>query len=118
EPVLGESLAMIGYSWIAEVSRAQILVGQFSQTVPYWYHAVGIIGMKPVGGSSGVGPLCRFAAEYCRFLPMERSSQYSERDTAGSRGLRFLQHHFECPGVDNYRANTARRDCGFDGQDS
>ena len=54
EPVLGESLAMIGYTWLAEVSRAQGLIAAFSQTVPRWFHAVGIIGTKPVG--SGVGP--------------------------------------------------------------
>jgi RHS repeat-associated protein len=53
EPVLGESLAMIGYTWLAEVSRAQGLIGAFSQTVPYWVHAVGIIGTKGVGSSVG-----------------------------------------------------------------
>ena len=54
EPVLGESLAMIGYTWLAEVSRGETLIGQFAQVMPNWYHGVGIIGMKTVG--SGVGP--------------------------------------------------------------
>ena len=53
EPVLGESLAMIGYTWLAESSSAQNLIAAFSQTVPIWIHAVGIIGTKPVGSSVG-----------------------------------------------------------------
>jgi YD repeat-containing protein len=47
EPVLGESLAMLGYAWLAQVSRTQQLAGQLGNTFVLYQHAVGIVGMSP-----------------------------------------------------------------------
>ena len=55
EPVLGESLAMLSYTWLAEHAQAKHVIGQVSGTTLISHHAVGIVGMKPVGTSS-VGP--------------------------------------------------------------
>jgi RHS repeat-associated protein len=53
EPVLGESLAMIGYTWLAEVAQFQLLMDRVAGTTTVYQHAVGVVGMKAVGGSSG-----------------------------------------------------------------
>ncbi|MBF0562948.1 MAG: RHS repeat protein, partial [Alphaproteobacteria bacterium] len=54
EPVLGESLTMIGFTWLGELARVQALTDQTGQTSTIFHHAVGIVGMKAVG--SGTGP--------------------------------------------------------------
>lgn len=53
EPVLGESLAMIGDTWIAQCSREMDVVTELTGATTTWLHAVGIIGMKPVGNLVG-----------------------------------------------------------------
>lgn len=53
EAVLGESLAMIGSTWLAEATRGQLVIGALSGTLVRYVHAVGIVGMKSVGGSTG-----------------------------------------------------------------
>jgi YD repeat-containing protein len=53
ESVLGESLAMLGYTWLAENARVQQLTDQFDQTSTVYQHAVGIVGEKPVAGAQG-----------------------------------------------------------------
>jgi hypothetical protein len=53
ESVLGESLAMIGYTWLAECAQQQQLVDQLIGTNTVYQHAVGVVGTKVVGSSSG-----------------------------------------------------------------
>ncbi|HEY9218011.1 MAG TPA: DUF6531 domain-containing protein, partial [Phenylobacterium sp.] len=57
EPVLGESLAMLGYTWLAEVSRAQHLCGRLGNTAIPYHHGVGIVGMAaPLPPANVTGP--------------------------------------------------------------
>lgn len=53
EPVWGESLAMIGYTWLAELSQQEQLADQLAGTNTVYQHAVGVVGTKAVGASSG-----------------------------------------------------------------
>jgi len=53
EAVLGESLAMIGSTWLAEYTRHQFVSGQLGGALTTYFHAVGISGMKPVASSLG-----------------------------------------------------------------
>jgi hypothetical protein len=53
EAVLGESLSMIGATWLAEFTLEQQVTGELTNTAVTYIHAVGIIGMKPVGSSVG-----------------------------------------------------------------
>jgi RHS repeat-associated protein len=53
ESVLGEGLAMIGYTWLAEFTHVQQRVAEITGVLTTYPHAVGIIGMKPVGTSQG-----------------------------------------------------------------
>ncbi|MDA8248906.1 MAG: DUF6531 domain-containing protein [Rhodospirillales bacterium] len=53
EAVLGEGLAMIGYTWLAEVTRVEQRVTELAGVTTTWLHAVGIVGMKKIGISQG-----------------------------------------------------------------
>jgi len=53
ESVLGESLSMIGSTWLAEYTLAQQVIGELSGTTVTYLHAVGVIGMRAVGSSQG-----------------------------------------------------------------
>jgi RHS repeat-associated protein len=53
EGTLGESLAMIGSTWLAAVTRTQLVTGELTGTTVSYLHAVGIVGMMPVGSSQG-----------------------------------------------------------------
>jgi RHS repeat-associated protein len=53
EPVLGESLAMIGYTWLAELAQQQQVVDQVAGTTTLYHHAIGVVGTKAVASSSG-----------------------------------------------------------------
>jgi RHS repeat-associated protein len=53
EAVLGESLAMIGCTWLAEVTAEQQVTGEIAGITLTYPHAVGIIGIKAVGSSQG-----------------------------------------------------------------
>jgi RHS repeat-associated protein len=53
ESVLGESLTMIGYTWLAEGAFVRQVVDQLADTVTIRHHAVGIVGIRPVGASTG-----------------------------------------------------------------
>lgn len=64
EPVLGENLAVIGYTWLAELSRNQVLIDQLAGTSTAYHHAVGVVGVRDLGGSIGPFvdlPLNRFS---------------------------------------------------------
>jgi RHS repeat-associated protein len=53
ESVWGESLAMIGYTWLAEVAQQELVMDQLAGTNTIYHHAVGVVGTKAVGTSSG-----------------------------------------------------------------
>ena len=53
ESVLGESLAMIGYTWLAEIAQQQQIVDQVGGTNTIYHHAVGVVGTKDFGAASG-----------------------------------------------------------------
>jgi RHS repeat-associated protein len=53
ESVLGESLAMIGYTWLAERAQQEMVVDQVGGTNTIYQHALGVVGTKAVGTSSG-----------------------------------------------------------------
>ncbi len=53
EAVLGESLAMLGYTWLAEHSQHMALLEQLAGVTSIYHHAVGVVGMKTVGRSTG-----------------------------------------------------------------
>ena len=44
EPVLGESLAMVGFTWLAECSRSSEICDQIANTVTINHHALGMCG--------------------------------------------------------------------------
>lgn len=44
EPVLGESLAMIGFTWLAECSRASQISDQIANTATIDHHTLGVCG--------------------------------------------------------------------------
>jgi RHS repeat-associated protein len=48
EPVLGESLLMLGFTWLAQVARAQRIVDALGRTYTLYHHGVGIVGMEAV----------------------------------------------------------------------
>lgn len=52
ESVLGESLAMIGYTWLAQVAQSQVVTDQIAGTVTLQQRGVGIVGIKPVSTST------------------------------------------------------------------
>ncbi|HJT43942.1 MAG TPA: RHS repeat-associated core domain-containing protein [Rhizomicrobium sp.] len=52
EAVLGESLAMLGYTWLAERGANLALMDQIAGTWSIYHHAVGIVGIKPISGST------------------------------------------------------------------
>ncbi|MGA0601536.1 RHS repeat-associated core domain-containing protein [Caulobacter sp. KR2-114] len=56
EPVMGESLSMQGYSWLAELSQAMLVTGQITKSQTLYQHAVGIVGIGLVGGGPGTAP--------------------------------------------------------------
>src|SRR5262249_31408568 len=57
EPVLGESLAMLGFNWIATVTRSEQLLDRLGGTSTLWRYGVGIIGMQaPPAGTQLTGP--------------------------------------------------------------
>lgn len=53
EPVWGESLAMLSYTWLAELAQQQAVVDQLAGTTTVYQHAAGVVGMRPVGSSTG-----------------------------------------------------------------
>ena len=52
ESVLGESLMMLGYTWLAEHGTNMGLVDQIGGAWTIYHHAVGIVGIKPVSTST------------------------------------------------------------------
>ena len=52
EPVLAESLAMLGYTWLSQVARMRQITDQLGGTSTILHHAVGVVGYRPVGVSS------------------------------------------------------------------
>lgn len=75
EPVLGESLSMLGYSWLAEYAREQQMTDQIAGTTLVLHHAVGIVAQRQV--QSVTGPVVD--------LPMDNMS-ISSRSSAGAGG--------------------------------
>ena len=56
ELVLGESLAVIGYTWLAEFSAAQQMTDQLSGTTTLYYFGVGITAQANIQQSGYQGP--------------------------------------------------------------
>lgn len=56
EPILGESLAVLGYTWTAELSRADELTSQISSVELTWFHGVGLVGMRAFDASGNGSP--------------------------------------------------------------
>jgi hypothetical protein len=56
EPVLGESLAVIGYNWLAEVALQQQTLDAIGQTVIQYHHGVGIIAQSAIQQTGHQGP--------------------------------------------------------------
>ena len=57
EVVLGESLAVISYSWLAEVASVQRLGDAIAQITTQYHHGVGITAQTAIQGQSGAqGP--------------------------------------------------------------
>ena len=52
EPVLGETLAVIGYNWLAQGSVEQRIADQLAQTTTIYNFAFGIVGQAKIQGSS------------------------------------------------------------------
>ncbi|HEX2581553.1 MAG TPA: RHS repeat-associated core domain-containing protein [Dongiaceae bacterium] len=48
EPVLGESLATLGYTWLAERSRYAELLDELAGTVTIFHHSLGITALRTV----------------------------------------------------------------------
>ena len=46
EPILGESLAMVGYTWLAECGTADELADQLSKTFTIHHHMLGVCGQN------------------------------------------------------------------------
>ena len=55
ESVAGESLAILGYTWLAENSQSLQLTAQLAGVEPLYQHAVGIVGFKTISGANA-GP--------------------------------------------------------------
>jgi hypothetical protein len=81
EPVLGEGLAMIGYTWIAECTRIQQRVQEITGVTTSYLHAVGIIGMRTVTGGFQ-GPFVDLPINL--ILETQRSGHTSTPPTAPS----------------------------------
>jgi hypothetical protein len=57
EPVLGESLALISYNWLAQNSSVQQLNDRIAKVTTQYHHGVGISGQVTIQGQSGTqGP--------------------------------------------------------------
>jgi RHS repeat-associated protein len=54
EPVLGEALAVIAHSWVAETTQSNQIADQVANTTTVIQHVVGIVGYKAVGSNTGV----------------------------------------------------------------
>ena len=54
EPVLGESLAVIAHSWMAENTRAYLIADRLVNMATEIEHVVGMVGYKAVGTNTGV----------------------------------------------------------------
>jgi YD repeat-containing protein len=52
EPVLGETLAVIGYNWLAQGSAEQRIADQLAQATTIYNFAFGIMGQAKIQGSS------------------------------------------------------------------
>jgi hypothetical protein len=53
EAVLGESLAMIGYTWLAENAQNIGLIEPIAGVVIPYHHALGVVGIKQINSISG-----------------------------------------------------------------
>ena len=92
EPVLGESLSMLGYTWLAQVARTQQLIDQIGNTSTVYQHAVGIIGMQaPVNGVTGpyvdlplntLGIVQRSGRDASAKTPAEDAAAFASANTA------------------------------------
>ena len=56
EPVLGESLTMLGFTWLSQSTREQQLVDALAGTITVYHHGLGIAGMGVVGTSGATAP--------------------------------------------------------------
>ena len=56
EPVLGESLAVISYNWLAENASQQLIADAIGQTTTQYHHGVGITAQTAIQQSGSQGP--------------------------------------------------------------
>lgn len=80
EAVIGESLAMLGYTWLAEVSQAQQLIDAVGGTTTHYQHAIGIVGLQPDPAHPGQ------VAPYVD-LPINLSSTSDTNNRASTSGF-------------------------------
>jgi len=111
EPVLGESLAMIGYTWLAENARAQHITDRLADTLTDYQHAVGIVGMRTVGSSEG--PFVDLPMNLLSLT--ERHNRSSSTTPTPGRVRRLLRRcqHQQRAGVGHARADPAGRGGGL-----
>jgi hypothetical protein len=74
EAVLGESLAVISYSWLAEVASAQRLGDAVGQLTTQYHHGVGITAQTAIQQSGVQGPYVDLPMN---FLTMQPQTSYT-----------------------------------------
>src|SRR5260221_14555181 len=56
EPILGESLSIISYNWLAENARQQQIGDAVGQMTTQYHHGVGITGQSAIQQTGHQGP--------------------------------------------------------------
>ena len=56
EPILGETLAVISYNWLAEVAAQQLVGDQIAQVTTQYHHGVGITAQAVIRSTNFEGP--------------------------------------------------------------
>jgi RHS repeat-associated protein len=88
EAVLGESLSMIGATWLAETERSSTLIGLLGGTIIRRAHSIGITGMKPVGPSSQ-GPFVDLPLNAANVVQLISRSSFSSTITPAESSAFF-----------------------------
>lgn len=72
EPVMGESLEIQAFAWLAETARTQQIVDALSGNTTTYHHALGIVGAKPSG--SNVTPFVDLPVNLFSFIQTDNRS--------------------------------------------
>ena len=56
EPVMGESLSVLGYTWLGQLGQVMLTTGQVSGVQTLYQHAVGIVGIKTLDAGGDTAP--------------------------------------------------------------